>query len=90
MRAFLMLAFALVPALALAQDAEPEESGNPYGLSDERWEHIQDGNVGRAEELQVGQTAPDFDLRSLDGESSTRLAEFRGKRPVVLFFGSYT
>jgi hypothetical protein len=37
-----------------------------------------------------GEFAPDFTLKSLDGKSVTKLAEFRGKKPVVLFFGSYT
>jgi hypothetical protein len=90
MRRFLALALALVPSGAFAQDAPDKDTGNPYGLTDEQWEHVQEGNVGRAEALQVGEPAPDFDLLSLDGESRTRLAEFRGKRPVVLFFGSYT
>ena len=38
----------------------------------------------------VGQKAPDFTLKSLDGKSKTKLSNFRGKKPVVLFFGSYT
>ena len=38
----------------------------------------------------VGQAAPAFKLKSLDGKTETDLATFRGKRPVVLFFGSYT
>ena len=37
-----------------------------------------------------GEVAPDFVLKSLDGESETKLSYFRGKKPVVLFFGSYT
>lgn len=40
--------------------------------------------------LQVGEMAPTFVLKSLDGESETDLASFRGNKPVVLFFGSYT
>ena len=38
----------------------------------------------------VGELAPTFKLKSLDGESEFDLASFRGKKPVVLFFGSYT
>ncbi len=38
----------------------------------------------------VGEMAPTFKLMSLDGKNETDLASFRGKRPVVLFFGSYT
>jgi len=38
----------------------------------------------------VGEAAPTFVLQSLDGKSKTDLAAFRGDRPVVLFFGSYS
>lgn len=38
----------------------------------------------------AGQEAPPFTLKSVDGKHETNLASFRGKRPVVLFFGSYT
>ena len=38
----------------------------------------------------VGQVAPNFTLKSLDGKRTVRLKEFAGKRPVLLFFGSYT
>jgi hypothetical protein len=40
--------------------------------------------------LKVGDMAPVFKLASLDGKDSTDLAQFRGEKPVVLFFGSYT
>jgi hypothetical protein len=38
----------------------------------------------------VGQEAPDFTLRTLDGDRTVKLSDFRGKKPVVLVFGSYT
>ena len=38
----------------------------------------------------VGDVAPGFTLKSLDGDSETSLQSFRGNRPVVLMFGSYT
>lgn len=38
----------------------------------------------------VGDEAPPFKLKSLDGKSKTDLAKFKGKKPVVLLFGSYT
>jgi len=38
----------------------------------------------------VGEVAPLFVLKSLDGKSETDLAKYRGEKPVVLFFGSYT
>ena len=40
--------------------------------------------------LKAGEVAPLFELKSLDGETETKLADFRGSKPVVLFFGSYT
>ena len=40
--------------------------------------------------LKVGEIAPNFKLKSLDGKSETELSEFKGKKPVVLIFGSYT
>ena len=40
--------------------------------------------------LKIGEVAPTFKLKSLDGKSVTDLADFKGKKPVVLFFGSYT
>ena len=41
-------------------------------------------------QLEVGDVAPIFTLKSLDGEEETKLEAFRGKKPVVLFFGSYS
>jgi peroxiredoxin len=40
--------------------------------------------------LQVGDMAPDFRLKTQDGTREVQLSAFRGKQPVVLFFGSYT
>ncbi len=44
----------------------------------------------RAGGIQVGETAPDFQLSTLDHKSEVQLSSFRGKQPVVLVFGSYT
>jgi Ca2+-binding EF-hand superfamily protein len=38
----------------------------------------------------VGKPAPDFALKTHDGKRTIRLSEFRGKKPVVLVFGSFT
>ena len=38
----------------------------------------------------VGDVAPDFELYDVDGLNPIRLSAFRGKRPVVLIFGSFT
>lgn len=44
----------------------------------------------RAGSLAPGAEAPDFTLPTLDHTATVRLASFRGSRPVVLVFGSYT
>ncbi len=38
----------------------------------------------------VGEEAPDFELRTLEGDGVVKLSDFREKKPVVLVFGSYT
>ncbi len=38
----------------------------------------------------AGDMAPDFELTDSRGAESVRLSDFRGKKPVVLVFGSYT
>lgn len=38
----------------------------------------------------VGELAPDFTLITQDGKSKMSLSDSRGKKPVVLIFGSYT
>jgi hypothetical protein len=40
--------------------------------------------------LEVGSSAPDFDLELYDKSGRVQLSSFRGKEPVVLVFGSYT
>jgi len=44
----------------------------------------------RSGTLNIGDTAPDFHLRTLDKTSEVSLSSFRGSKPVVLIFGSYT
>ncbi len=39
---------------------------------------------------EAGQVAPTVTLNSLDGKQTVELANFKGKRPVIMFFGSYT
>lgn len=38
----------------------------------------------------VGDLAPDFELRDINGENPIRLSDFRGRKPVALIFGSFT
>lgn len=40
--------------------------------------------------LRPGDMAPDFALPRLGGSETVRLSSYRGSRPVVLIFGSYT
>ena len=40
--------------------------------------------------LKVGDDAPAFKLKSADGRREVELDSFKGKRPVVLVFGSFT
>ncbi|MEW5980531.1 MAG: hypothetical protein AB1898_32495 [Acidobacteriota bacterium] len=47
-------------------------------------------NIARAGDLKVGDPAPDFRLRAYQKSASVQLSGFRGDRPVVLIFGSYT
>ena len=42
------------------------------------------------DQLRIGDMAPDFRLKTKDGTGEVQLSSFRGKEPVVLFFGSYT
>ena len=48
------------------------------------------GRYGEDTAPKVGDTAPLFTLKSLDGTETWSLEAFRGVRPVVLLFGSYT
>ena len=47
-------------------------------------------NKARGGHLAVGESAPDFDLRTADKSSRVKLSSFRGQKAVVLVFGSYT
>jgi len=38
----------------------------------------------------VGEMAPDFELKTFDGDSTVRLSSYRGNRPVVLIFGCFS
>lgn len=50
-----------------------------------------EGDVGSPfEGPRPGAEAPDFALPTHDGKSTVRLSDFRGKKPVVLIFGSFT
>jgi thiol-disulfide isomerase/thioredoxin len=49
------------------------------------------GEIGSLQEgPRLNDPAPDFTLRSRDGNSSVRLSDHFGKRPIVLVFGNFT
>ncbi len=43
-----------------------------------------------AQAPRVGNLAPDFTLTDSRGEETITLSQFRGQKPVVLIFGSFT
>ena len=47
-------------------------------------------NIARRGQFDVGDEAPDFSLPTIDRTQTITLSSFRGDRPVVLVFGSYT
>ncbi|MCP4542169.1 MAG: redoxin domain-containing protein [Chloroflexi bacterium] len=38
----------------------------------------------------MGDVAPDFELRDINGENPVHLSDLNGKKPVALIFGSFT
>ncbi|MDQ3621703.1 MAG: redoxin domain-containing protein [Verrucomicrobiota bacterium] len=76
MKALASLA-ATVAFVALALPASAQQKANKRDLR-------------MRDTVRVGDEAPDFTLKTQDGAREVRLSSFRGKRPVVLVFGSYT
>ena len=48
------------------------------------------GKSRRDDAPSVGTEAPQFTLKRMESDDTVELASFRGKKPVVLVFGSYT
>lgn len=46
--------------------------------------------LARQGSLRLGDEAPDFRLQTPDQKGTVTLSSFRGQKPVVLVFGSYT
>ncbi len=90
----LVLYVALVAGLAYAMRQPPETFGRVMKHApmaaflvlpfETLWTHA------RAGSLDVGESAPDFSLNMLDHARQVKLSDFRGRKPVVLIFGSYT
>lgn len=85
--AFLLFGAFVAVQILLAQDAKDEPSQRPGRL---RPQTRREGDLRIPDKLKVGDAAPDFELKSLDGKLTFKLSEFRNKQPVVLIFGSYT
>ena len=52
---------------------------------------LYDGEIGSLHEgPRLNAKAPDFTLKTEDGKKSITLSDYRGKKPVVLIFGSFT
>ncbi len=80
-RKIALIGISLVLAAAFVADADAQRW---RGRGDRMKKQRQDNAP------KVGDTAPTFTLKSHDGKSETSLASFKGEKPVVLFFGSYT
>jgi hypothetical protein len=79
---------ALIAGLCLFRGApaqQPRQSGRPGEVitPPARGERHPD-------KLKVGDPAPDFTLPEIGGKREVTLSKFKGVRPVVLIFGSYT
>lgn len=51
---------------------------------------MRERSLARDKAPPLGAEAPNFTLQTQDGSRTVELASFRGKKPVVLVFGSYT
>lgn len=80
--ALVAIGLAVTAALALAQQQPRPGAQQKAGK--------RPGDLRAQTNLRVGDTAPDFKLKTKDGDREVQLASFRGKKPVVLVFGSYT
>ena len=82
-----LLAIGVWPANLGAQDAA---RGKRFGAREGEVITKAAREERHPDSLAVGQAAPDFALTDPAGKNEFKLSEFRGKRPVVLVFGSLT
>ena len=50
---------------------------------------VMNASPGRAQKIKVGDPAPDFTVPSLDGKTTYRLSDFRGRRVLVFNWASW-
>jgi hypothetical protein len=82
----------VVGAFAIWEREDPLELGmevltvaNDWRAAEIEWQTQADATAPK-----LGELAPDFELKDPEGVTAVRLADYRGKRPVALIFGSYT
>ena len=69
----------------LALGAEILTTARDWRAAELEWQRKADATAPK-----LGELAPDFELQDPEGATAVRLADYRGKRPVALIFGSYT
>lgn len=84
-RQLVMFALIIMTVAGGVAAQQPSRDRDRRGRRDRQRSTERTGNSPKA-----GEQAPPFTLKSVDGKQETNLASFRGKRPVILFFGSYT
>ena len=84
-----LIAFAIGSLLLLVVQSVEAHNRRPKGKRPGKQQQ-RPGDLRMPDRLKVGMAAPDFKLKTKDGKRDVRLSSFKGKRPVVLVFGSYT
>jgi hypothetical protein len=81
-------------AFPVAPPSRPKPSGPPQKEGPSEWTLITGLLRGELGSIFAGpkidQEAPDFSLKTADGVQTVRLWDNRGKKPIVLIFGSFT
>ena len=87
----LLAGLVLVAGCAFAQDADDFIRAVDKSPPDKRPPHWEQTKALMARKPPaVGDVAPDFTLKSLDGEKSVTRSKLPPGKPQVLIFGSYT
>jgi hypothetical protein len=81
--------FPLSPPRQQAAPPSSQGGGGPTPLTLAKG--VFSGELGSVfEGPRIGQPAPDFTLATVDGKKTVHLADYLGKKPIVLVFGSFT
>lgn len=81
--------FLLAGVLAASDAQPPKQKGRPDAKGEVNTPPARGERVA-ADKLKVGDQAPDFTLPDQTGKMDFTLSSYKGKKPVVLVFGSYT